>query len=151
LTIEAGVIVKLGKDVNLRVEGGKLQANGNVFLPVVFTSAQAQPKPGDWGGIVIQKGGVATLTWVEITYGGSPQGPRFEVPKYPALLVLDGQIEMTNSKVTNSNGAGLVVLGKSNGSVTNSSFNSNGDYQVYLENKNITFTGNQVTGPKAKF
>lgn len=151
LTIEAGVTLKLGKDVNLRVEGGKLEADGNVFLPVIFTSAQAQPKPGDWGGLVIQKGGSATLSWVEITYGGSSNGPRFEVPKYPALLVLDGQIEMTNSKVTNSNGAGLVVLGKSSGSVANSTFNSNGDYQVYLENKSVSFTSNQVTGTKAKF
>jgi serine/threonine protein kinase len=151
LTIEAGVTLKMAKDVNLRVEGGKLTADGSVFLPVVFTSAQAQPNPGDWGGIVVQKGGSATLSWVEITYGGSAKGPRFEVPKYPALLVLDAQIEMANSKVTNSNGAGLVVLGKSSGSVTSSTFSSNGDYQVYLENKSVTFNGNQVTGAKAKF
>lgn len=34
-------------------QGGKLYANGTELEPIVFTSISNSPKPGDWGGIVI--------------------------------------------------------------------------------------------------
>lgn len=33
--------------------GGRISANGTALCPIVFTSAQPNPAPGDWGGIVI--------------------------------------------------------------------------------------------------
>jgi hypothetical protein len=150
LTIEPGVTVKLAKDVDLQINGGKLQAVGTAARPIVFTSDQATPKPGDWGGIVVQKNGQAVLSTIEIHFGGSANGPRFTEAKYPALLVQQGHLEMTTSQVTDNGGAGLIILGQSSGFVKNSTFKTNADYQVYLENKLVTLSNNQITGPKIK-
>ena len=56
LTIEAGT--KVVSDVTekgaLCVErGGKIYANGTADQPIVLTSGQSSPKPGDWGGLII--------------------------------------------------------------------------------------------------
>ncbi len=57
LTIEPGVIVKAlagGTDVYILVErGGKIIADGTAVNPIKFTSSASRPKPGDWGGIII--------------------------------------------------------------------------------------------------
>ena len=149
LTIEPGVTIKLSNGANLRIEGGKVEAKGNASLPILFTSAASQPQAGDWGGIIVNKNGTLTLSQVDIRYGGSDKAPISD-PKHPALLVTDSRLEMTASSVTQSDGAGLIILGKSSGSVTRSAFNNNADYQVYLDSKGVSFTGNQVTGAKVK-
>lgn len=56
LTIEPGTIIK--SDVSekgaLCIErGGKIYANGTADKPIIFTSGQSSPKPGDWGGLII--------------------------------------------------------------------------------------------------
>ena len=56
LTIEAGT--KVVSDVTekgaLCIErGGKIYANGTAEQPIVFTSGQSSPRPGDWGGLII--------------------------------------------------------------------------------------------------
>lgn len=56
LTIEAGT--KVVSDVTekgaLCVErGGKIYANGTADQPIVLTSGQSSPKPGDWGGLIL--------------------------------------------------------------------------------------------------
>ena len=58
LTIEEGskVMGKLsGSDVSALIicRGGKIIAKGTVDKPIVFTAASANPRPGDWGGIII--------------------------------------------------------------------------------------------------
>ncbi|NWJ97645.1 MAG: right-handed parallel beta-helix repeat-containing protein [Chloroflexi bacterium] len=149
LTLEPGLTVKMGKEANFRVEGGTLQAEGTPSLPILFISAQEQPAPGDWGSLVVKNGGIARLTQVEIHHGGNSTAPLFD-PKRPALLVSNSQIELVAAKVTHNAGSGLVVMGKSSGTITNSTFNHNSDYQVYLDNQNILFNGNQVEGEKVK-
>ena len=56
LTIEAGT--KIISDVTekgaLCIErGGKIMADGTVDKPIIFTSGQMSPKPGDWGGLIL--------------------------------------------------------------------------------------------------
>lgn len=56
LTIEPGTLIT--SDVTekgaLCIErGGKIIADGTADKPIVFTSGQSSPKPGDWGGLVI--------------------------------------------------------------------------------------------------
>lgn len=56
LTIEAGT--KIVSDVTekgaLCIErGAKIYANGTADQPIIFTSGQSSPKPGDWGGLII--------------------------------------------------------------------------------------------------
>ncbi len=57
LTIEAGTTINAlagGTDVYILVEkGGKIIANGTADNPIKFTSNATAPKPGDWGGIII--------------------------------------------------------------------------------------------------
>ncbi|MCD6013083.1 MAG: hypothetical protein K0Q79_2945 [Flavipsychrobacter sp.] len=55
LTIPEGVTIKVSKGKNALVitRGAKIMATGTVDKPIVFTSAEAAPSYGDWGGIVI--------------------------------------------------------------------------------------------------
>jgi len=93
LTIQPGVVVKgayTGNDVAALVvtRGGKIDAKGTVDNPIVFTSASATPKSGDWGGIVIcGKAGINT------SFNGTP-----------GILEVEGGIN-------NSEGLGLAGAG----------------------------------------
>ncbi|UGU16464.1 hypothetical protein LS482_01025 [Sinomicrobium kalidii] len=62
ITIEPGAIIRgNGSGVGcssvagtLVIErGGRIEAEGTANAPIVFTSNQANPTPGDWGGVVI--------------------------------------------------------------------------------------------------
>lgn len=60
LTIPAGITVfaqvnaeRSAKSALIITQGSKLNVNGTVDQPVVFTSAAANKQPGDWGAIVI--------------------------------------------------------------------------------------------------
>lgn len=55
LTIPKGVTIKAAKGKNALVitRGSKIMAEGTVDSPIVFTSGEGTPAPGDWGGIVI--------------------------------------------------------------------------------------------------
>ena len=56
LTVEPGtkVISDVSEKGALCVErGGKIIADGTADKPIIFTSGQSTPKPGDWGGLII--------------------------------------------------------------------------------------------------
>lgn len=58
MTIQAGTTVKgnfAGSEVAALIvaRGAKIVANGSASEPIVFTSNSPNPRPGDWGGIVI--------------------------------------------------------------------------------------------------
>ncbi|WP_437635428.1 hypothetical protein [Sorangium sp. So ce854] len=54
LTIEAGTTVLADAASLLAVKpGARILANGTREAPVVFTSAEARRRPGDWGGLLI--------------------------------------------------------------------------------------------------
>jgi hypothetical protein len=55
LTIEAGATIKVvkGKHALIITRGAKIMAVGTADKPIVFTSKEATPSYGDWGGIVI--------------------------------------------------------------------------------------------------
>lgn len=69
LTIPKGVTIKAAKGKNAIVitRGSKIMAEGTVDSPIVFTSGEGTPAPGDWGGIVIL--GKATTNAV---FNGTP-------------------------------------------------------------------------------
>lgn len=83
LTIEAGTVIKSDPDeptvAYLLVEpGGNIMAKGTADKPIVFTSGEATPKAGDWGGIIITgkapvNAGANTTSEVasSVTYGGT--------------------------------------------------------------------------------
>ena len=58
LTIEAGTVIKGEKGASTRgaliiTKGCQILAEGTADKPVVFTSDQANPQRGDWGGVVL--------------------------------------------------------------------------------------------------
>ena len=56
LTIEAGTTIKGDKATKgalIVTRGGKLIADGTAVEPIVFTSNEATPSYGDWGGLII--------------------------------------------------------------------------------------------------
>jgi len=94
LTIPAGTVIKGVKNSEpalasalIITKGCKLYANGTASCPVVFTSNEAEPAVGDWGGLVLlgrapinQDSTVVTIegidlpslpTGVDIHYGGA--------------------------------------------------------------------------------
>jgi hypothetical protein len=77
LTIAAGSIFKFASDIDFWVgysDAGNLKVNGTLAAPVVFTSLNTSPAPGDWGGITLWGAGRATITYATISYGGSSYG-----------------------------------------------------------------------------
>ncbi len=81
LTIPAGMTIKAQKGFASYIlveQGGKININGTAAAPVTLTSAEASPKAGDWGGLIINgrtplTGGVTGSTEISSTipYGGS--------------------------------------------------------------------------------
>jgi len=56
LTILPGTVIKGDKNSRgtlIITRGSKLIADGTRQQPIVFTSSQASPAPGDWGGVVV--------------------------------------------------------------------------------------------------
>ncbi|MBL7827854.1 MAG: hypothetical protein JNJ57_14590, partial [Saprospiraceae bacterium] len=56
LTIEAGTVIKGDKATKgtlIVTRGSKMLANGSATEPIVFTSNEASPSYGDWGGLII--------------------------------------------------------------------------------------------------
>lgn len=56
LTIEAGTVIKGDKNTKgslIVTRGAKLIADGTPSEPIVFTSNEANPTYGDWGGIIV--------------------------------------------------------------------------------------------------
>ena len=50
LTIEPGTVIKLNGVERIQI-AGTLIARGTVNEPVIFTSENANPTPGNWGAI----------------------------------------------------------------------------------------------------
>lgn len=54
LSIAPGVIIEASSRGYLVVESGaQIDAQGTAELPIVFTSADEEPAPGDWGGLLL--------------------------------------------------------------------------------------------------
>lgn len=98
LTIEPGTkIMGLPGSFLAIMRGSQLIAQGTAKNPIVFTSAQAQPKRGDWGGIVLNgnapinacKAGVAVCEAIsegikveQVKFGGNDPKDNSGVLKY---------------------------------------------------------------------
>ena len=94
LEIEAGTVIKAQKNKNAYIavaQGGKIYIWGNENNPVVITSDEENPAPGDWGGIVIcgkaptNNGMNARSELVDYFYGGTDTELSSGVIKYLRL------------------------------------------------------------------
>lgn len=80
LSIPAGTVIKVDPNVGAYIavaQGGSLLISGTPENPVVITSGAENPKPGDWGGIIICGEGpiasseIGRTDIIDIFYGGS--------------------------------------------------------------------------------
>ena len=70
LTLDPGVTLRFRNGTGLFVEQGTLTALGTAFRPIVLTSVNAAPQPGDWSGLYLGAGADASdLAHVWIEYG----------------------------------------------------------------------------------
>ncbi|HTT11271.1 MAG TPA: hypothetical protein VMG60_10315 [Burkholderiaceae bacterium] len=135
LTVEPGVTVKFPK-ANATTPGarvifgtngsvsnnlvGVLNAVGTADKPIVFTSGEANPAPGDWVGLWLDTATGSKLENVEISYAGAPSGivsancRPLNTPDNAALIIGDFEAQyvppsdlITNSVVSNSAGFGI--------------------------------------------
>lgn len=94
---------------------GVLDAVGTAARPIVFTSGETNPAPGDWVGIWLNTANGSRLDHVEISYAGGPNGIQsnncrpIDTEDQAALLVgsfSDQYVPpanlMTNSRITHS-------------------------------------------------
>lgn len=127
LTVDPGVKVRVAKESS----GGygfilgnkasqapvKLIANGTAAKPIVFTSAAATPKPGDWAGILMANAPATgnSVSFTTIEYAGGFTGTRgFDcgpLANNGGLLIIDWRPEdafVTHSTFRETLGSGIV-------------------------------------------
>lgn len=81
LRIEAGSRLAFAKGARLEVLDGLLVAAGEASKPVTFTSAEAAPAAGDWGGITVSSTKPGTsLSHAIVEYGGVDAATAAGVP-----------------------------------------------------------------------
>jgi hypothetical protein len=129
VTIEAGVKIRAAatSSIELRKDGqgkavGKLVVKGTASAPVIFTSAAARPKEGDWRGIVFDAPDPANaIDHAVIEYAGGPSqansfhcDPASTMGGYSrnedAAIALFGQPAsafVTNTAISDSAGDGI--------------------------------------------
>ncbi|MDM8160330.1 hypothetical protein QUH73_10935 [Labilibaculum sp. K2S] len=117
LTIPAGTTIKAKKGFASYViveQGGKIMANGTAAKPIIFTSAESNPKAGDWGGLIlngkapISGGGTATCEMdASVVYGGDISDDNSGVLEFVELLYTGAQ----NSETVEHNGLTLDAVG----------------------------------------
>jgi len=109
LTIEAGVVVRLGSADDIRVTTGSLIAVGTTIAPIVFT-ADGPTVPRSWGGVsVAATAGAVTIRHASFRYGGDTAfgGVGKPIEVHGSATGVDiADIEFVNNRV---NGIGLIT------------------------------------------
>lgn len=128
LTIEPGVTLRFSQGTRLELDGsgssalGALHAEGTSDHPIILTSAEESPAPGDWVGLTI--GGRSddrnSLSHVKISYAGGPSGissygcpsAKSQTFSNEASVIIYGaepsRAFIKNSVIENSAGDGIV-------------------------------------------
>jgi hypothetical protein len=102
---------------------GVLNAIGTPAKPIVFTSGELLPAPGDWVGVWLNTATGSRLDYVVIEYAGAPSGIQssncklMNTPDDAALLVGDFSTQyvppsdlITNSRISNSASYGINAM-----------------------------------------
>lgn len=115
LNIPAGTTIKgfdvAGqKGVLLVAKGGKLNSNGTLNNPVIFTSIKATPAHGDWGGIIIL-GQAPTNKPVTTFIEGIPNTTDSQ---YGGTLPADNSGSITYTRIEYAGGVFQGALGNNN-------------------------------------
>ena len=172
LTIEAGTVVQFGSGISGMIISGTLIAIGTDASPVVFTSSNDNSdsgggntaNPGDWWGIVLREGSVATFDYTHIRYAGSDlfqsayADPMNNSGYNRAQLdVRNASLAMNHSEIVNGEATGLFLDGVgitplvqnsefSNNTIDNDAYNVGAAIQQKTINMQPTFTNLTFSG-----
>ncbi len=124
LTMEPGVEVRSGGPA-VRIQG-TLMAAGTAKLPIVFTSRNAAPTPGDWAGIYLgPQAGASQLSFCRVEFAGRDNlGWLQNAYRRSSIYVESSSPEMADLEVR-SGAAHGVTLYNSNARLNNSLMYSN--------------------------
>ncbi len=134
LTIEPGVEVRFGKDLNLIVQG-KLLANGQ-SMQINFTSNREQGAPGDWGSIIFSGSVGSDIRGCSITFakdGILAQNSFLNVRSNTISYCSQNGVNSTNSNLDLEDNlilnsvAGVAVMGSGTVSIHNNTILANED------------------------
>ena len=138
LTLSPGVQLSFNTNARLRVYG-KLVAIGNMANPIIFTSSQVAPAPGDWERILFEAADAGTvLNYCQVLYGGGVNGNL-------DLNNCGTNVSISNTVIQYSNNYGVYLRGSSSPSFINSEIINNNDIGVYLNGTcSPTFGSNEL-------
>jgi len=138
LTIDAGVRVKFTSGTNL-IGNGKLVINGTSAKPVLFTSKEPTPLPGDWGNVTLNHT-YNSLNYLKYEYatdgivGNNASNTTID------HLTINGNLALTARGIYFANSQTLTF--------TNNFISVAGEYGIYADNSdNSTFTVNTIITP----
>jgi len=127
LTLAPGTVCQFNANAGLNIYGA-LDANASELLPIVFTSSQAVPAPGDWKFIYFQSYDISTLNFCYIYNGGSSNGN---------VYVRSGNnITISNSVIQYSGSNGIYLYENASPSIDNTIISNNDNFGVYSNSNN---------------
>jgi len=153
LTIEPGVVVKFENERSLQIDG-QLIARGTAENPIIFTSNQPNPSPGDWGYILF------TDSSVDATYdsdGNYVSGSILEhcIVEYAGGVSVsnNGAVRINNAHplindciIKNNKAPGIYAWGLTGTfKITNSIIRSNKGDGIYIHHGNNTISNNLIS------
>ena len=118
LVVEAGARVLFERDTRLWVaswnhssESGRLEVRGTEQAGVLFTSAYADPVPGDWRGVVIGRGSEGSvLRFLTVEYAGTGGAPAINIQTTQGISIQGSRIHHNRYGGLYLNGAGRVII-----------------------------------------
>lgn len=110
LTIEPGVRLSFKVDTGIIVKNGKMAARGTASEPIVLTSANSTPAPGDWNGVIFEEPHLPgqVLEHVTIEFAGHGNHTSYTAGIIVAGSQGDGRITLSNCIIRNNANAGIV-------------------------------------------
>lgn len=144
LTINPGVTVKFVNSGYYLYVSSSLVADGTSDEPIVFTSNQAEPDAGQWGGIRFNEGSSSVLDYCVVEYGGYSG-------YYAGIYTVNSSPVITNCTIRNNFYYGVRVAGTSEPTITGCTItgHTTGIYSsssVSFSAKNCVISGNSSYG-----
>ncbi|MEZ5082784.1 MAG: right-handed parallel beta-helix repeat-containing protein [Bacteroidales bacterium] len=125
LTLNPGVQLSFNSNARLRIYG-TLVADGEMANPIIFTSNQTVPSPGDWERLLFDGADAGTvLDYCQVLYGGGNNGNL-------DLNNCGTNVSISNTVIQYSGNYGVMLRGSSSPSFINCEITNNDDIGVYL-------------------
>ena len=130
ITVNSGVTLDIRPGTEIRsgiiriFVNGTMLAQGTSAKPIIFTTNNSSPVPGQWRGIIFNPSSTGNvLNYVTVEYAG------FSFAN--AIEIKTDSLTMTNSKVQHSEFDGLVITDASP-TISNTAFEDNGEAALAL-------------------